>query len=331
MFGSAILDIAIGLIFVYLLLSLVCSAAKEMIEGLMRHRASDLENAMTDLLGKALADNVYAHGLITAMSKGTTKPSYIPAQTFALALMDTLSPATATAPGGAQNALTEAIPAATPMAPSPGLRVGAAAVAIPLTQQKALLSLIDSAGPDAVKLRENIETWFNGAMDRVTGIYKRRAQNWIFIIGAMIVCAINADTIAIADALSRDSTLRASLVAAATERVKTPLATQPAPATPGTPAPSPSQTNQQLQDIAKDISGISSLGIPLGWNKKPAKQPAKAGQPEEPEEAWYEQILGLLLTTLAVSLGAPFWFDTLNKAINIRAAMKPDKPAPAKP
>ena len=302
MFGSTILDIAIGLVFVYLMFSLVCSAAKELVEGLLRHRASDLENAMNDLLGPALAGIVYTHGLIAALSKGTTKPSYIPAQTFALALMDTLVPATAETPGGAQNALTAAV---VPLAPSPELRAGASAAAIPGPQQKALLSLIDSAGPDAVRLRENIENWFNDAMDRVTGIYKRRSQNIIFVLGLAIVCVENADSIAIVNALSHDAALRTSLVAAAQEYAKTPV-----PATP---------TGQTSTKTIKDVTAeIVSLGLPLGWHRLP-----EGGQ-------WLEKLLGLVLTALAVSLGAPFWFDTLNRVTNVRAALKPDKPASAK-
>ena len=48
--------------------------------------------------------------------------------------------------------------------------------------------------------------------------------------------------------------------------------------------------------------------------------------------------LGLLLTAFAISQGAPFWFDLLNKIIVIRSTVKPreksgeqpskDKPAP---
>jgi hypothetical protein len=33
--------------------------------------------------------------------------------------------------------------------------------------------------------------------------------------------------------------------------------------------------------------------------------------------------LGWLLTALAVSLGAPFWFDMLNKIIVVRSTVKP--------
>jgi uncharacterized protein involved in cysteine biosynthesis len=32
--------------------------------------------------------------------------------------------------------------------------------------------------------------------------------------------------------------------------------------------------------------------------------------------------LGLLLTTFAASLGAPFWFDALNESVNLRGTGK---------
>ena len=38
--------------------------------------------------------------------------------------------------------------------------------------------------------------------------------------------------------------------------------------------------------------------------------------------------LGWLLTALAVSMGAPFWFDLLNKFIVIRSTVKPKEKSP---
>jgi hypothetical protein len=41
------------------------------------------------------------------------------------------------------------------------------------------------------------------------------------------------------------------------------------------------------------------------------------------------KIVGLLITVLAVSQGAPFWFDLLQKAVNLRLAgdLPPDSRA----
>src|SRR4051812_39062997 len=97
MFGSEILDVAIGMIFVYLLLSLICSAVNEMIEAQMKNRARDLEKGIRNLLTDTnLADKLYEHPLIKGLyidKKG--KPSYIPARTFALTLLNIVAPADA--------------------------------------------------------------------------------------------------------------------------------------------------------------------------------------------------------------------------------------------
>ena len=48
---------------------------------------------------------------------------------------------------------------------------------------------------------------------------------------------------------------------------------------------------------------------------------------------WYfYKFIGLAMTALLISLGAPFWFDLLNKLVNLRAAGKPPEPStPEKP
>src|ERR1041384_636043 len=109
MFGSSIIDIAIGMVFVYLLLSLICSAANEIIERYSRKRASDLENGIKEMLLNPdgtgdLVERLYKHPLVYSLYAkpytpgAKTLPSYIPARNFALALMDLV------AKGGAQGA-----------------------------------------------------------------------------------------------------------------------------------------------------------------------------------------------------------------------------------
>src|ERR1700748_2112946 len=98
MFGSEMLDIAIGMIFVYLLLSLICSSINELIERQLKNRAADLEAGLRELLGDdtgtGLVAELYQHGMINGLFKGDYKPtdqsnlpSYIPARNFALAIM----------------------------------------------------------------------------------------------------------------------------------------------------------------------------------------------------------------------------------------------------
>src|SRR5262249_51338481 len=236
MFGSSLLDVAIGLVFIYLVVSLVCSAANEVLEGWLKNRSTDLERGIRELFGldpnaKApelmveLYNSPMVNGLFKGkygeeakglwqrllawLRKGPNLPAYIPARNFALALMDiatihgappSASPPTgiSSPPAGIDSALSGAtgatpptppanvtitltsVPPAPPAPGQPGnrltdLRNGVVNNQIlPEQVKSALLTLIDAAGNDVAKARENIENWFNSSMDRVSGWYKRR-------------------------------------------------------------------------------------------------------------------------------------------------------------
>ena len=362
MFGLSLLDVAIGTMFVFLLLSLVCSAINEIIEAWLKRRASYLERGIREMLddpaGGGLTQAVYNHPLVSALFQGqydpakisggeyernSNLPAYIPSRNFALALMDVILPAQAA--GGAGGVTPSGATGATPAA-DPNLKVNTdappataapGAANNPLTPLReavgattggqartALLSLIDAAGDDVAKARENIENWFNSTMDRVAGMYKRRAQWMILFLGLGVAIALNADTIYIVRALSNDSTLRASLVAAAQEYAKQP----------------PNADSKPEERLKENYNAIQSLGLPIGWSKAPGGDPARRS-PGLPWRdiglgdwlvAWarlfYWHWLGWLLTAAAVSQGAPFWFDLLNKIIVVRSTVKPREKSP---
>src|SRR5262245_61554631 len=101
MFNSGILDVVLGLIFIYLLLSLVCTAVNEWIESFLKKRSATLEQGIRELLDDqknedGLACELYKHPLVFSLYRGDYKPlvtkknlpSYIPAKNFAIALMD---------------------------------------------------------------------------------------------------------------------------------------------------------------------------------------------------------------------------------------------------
>jgi hypothetical protein len=197
MFGSTLLDIFIGLIFVYLLLSLICSALSEIIEAWLKKRATNLERAIAELLldrqGTGLVQQLYKHPLVNGLFKGeyktslnkewwrniisiTNLPSYIPARNFALALMDIVLPGQANTPSGAAGAaVSQPTPPAGAYNPLKPLRDAIfkeekGKPQLDAKMKQALTALVDAAGNDASKARENIEAWFNSAMERVSGL-----------------------------------------------------------------------------------------------------------------------------------------------------------------
>ena len=101
MFGSSILEVAIGVVFIYLLLSLICSAINEGISSIINKRGRNLFEGIKNLLNDpkftGLAQQLYTHRLVDGISKEATNPakpnrapSYMPSKTFALALLDLL-------------------------------------------------------------------------------------------------------------------------------------------------------------------------------------------------------------------------------------------------
>lgn len=290
-----ILDVAIGVIFVYILVSIVCTAIREGIEAGMKTRAVYLEHGLQELLHEKTAEGtvkkIYDHPLIfglfsgdyrktkSLMNFGYNLPSYIPARSFAIALMDV----------AARGAATDAV-SADPNGPVVSLESVRANVANlqnpPL--QRVLLSAIDTAQGDLNRVQANIEAWFDSAMDRISGAYKRSTQWIILAIALTVTIVMNVDTIAIVNHLMRDEAARELVVEIARKN--------------------PDGTATQLK----------TLDLPIGW------------EPGFAFPAWpgLTTIVGWLLTAFAATLGAPFWFDVLNKVMVIRSTVKPHEKSP---
>lgn len=329
MFGSDILDIVIGMVFVFLLLSLICSGLNEFLEALVKNRARDLERGIRELIGDPenttnFIEKIYNHGLVNSLFKGCYSPdkkrnlpSYIPATNFALAVIDLIK-----------------------NPPATGLK-------LPDNLKKAYSIFEVQAAGDEAKLQANLEDWFNTGMDRVSGWYRRRAQ-WILIaLGLIVAIAVNADALQIARVLSNDASLRKGLVAMAQARASQPLMptqTVPPPANNAVasnsdpvqagPAvvPATLQTEQagpsqqtSADQVQQTVAAIQSIGLPVGW-KAATLQPgenvfthavfAAPGSVKEHGIGW-------LLTAIAASMGAPFWFDLVGKFVSVRSTMKP--------
>lgn len=92
MFNSQVLDVIVGLVFIYLLLSIICTATNEMIVALFYLRARNLLKGIVNLLADKRSNGFYNHPLIRGLSRGNKKPSYIPVYTFVLALLDDIAP-----------------------------------------------------------------------------------------------------------------------------------------------------------------------------------------------------------------------------------------------
>jgi len=318
-FGSAILEVAIGIVFVYLLVSIICSSIREGVEAFLKTRAAYLERGIRELLhdpqGKRLARSVYEHPLIYSLyavkyspggrggkkpgllASGKGLPSYIPARNFAAALLDIAA-----------------------RGPDPALASDSRAPVLSLEEireniinidcepvQRVMLTAIDSAQGSLDRARQNLEAWYDSGMDRVSGWYKRSTQWILFWVALLVVVSLNVNTITIADFLYRDDTARAAIVARAEAA-----------------AADTAFASRGYQAAKQELDALT---LPIGWSRGWGAP----GQPSGGGDVWnglFGPILGWLLTAFAATMGAPFWFDLLNKMVVVRSTVKPREKSP---
>jgi hypothetical protein len=291
-----VLDVVVGLAFMYFVLSVVCSSISEGLSSILNLRAKNLETGLRSLLGsKQAADDFFEDWRIDALGKpkrsgGSRKPSYLPPRTVALVIFDTFM--TAGEDGRS-------------------LAVNETAVSNAKLDQRAqawLRHVADEAD-DVGEARRRLESSFNDVMDRAAGWYKRNVQVILLVLGLAVAGGLNADTINVADRLSRDSAIRAAVVAQAQKAVP------------------PTDTTPTATAVEGQIRAARATALPLGW--APENVPdGKLG--------WIllQKVGGLLLTTFALMLGAPFWFDVLGKVARLRASgihPEPPRDADSKP
>lgn len=316
MLNSAILEVGIGLILVYLVFGLVCAAINEQIARMFTLRAETLwagiRSLLTDGPGTGLARNIYNHDIIRSLSlkegsrtSGQTddpwdrdKPSYIPSRLFVLALLDQIAKGASqvvTSPPGAPSSVSDLL---SQLQDSN----------VPQALKDTLRPLIQEAGDDLGKARKNVEAWYDAGMERASGWYKQKVQLIIITIAIIVTFATNADSLMIANRLFANPAERERIVAEAGKY-------------------SSASASAASAALPKPVSDI------LGWSphrdiSDPEFNPADPRALPNSFGGWLTKLAGILLTAFAASLGAPFWFDVLGKITNLRPG-KPQADIPA--
>ncbi|MFQ6028940.1 MAG: hypothetical protein ACE5Q6_15775, partial [Dehalococcoidia bacterium] len=243
-----------------------------------------------------LADKVLRHPLIRQLARSKHGPSYVPSKSFALALFDRIS----SAPSVVDETI-DTLKGKVANMPEGSLKT-------------ILASHVNSAGGDIEKARENIEKWFDDSMERVSGWYTRKTRLVGLFLAIIVVVVVNADSLMISNTLAKNDALRDTLVEAASN-------------------PDFNEANLKAEVDCKTSPDnincqIEKAAIPAGWDfpekfSAPAAEwpsAAERGIPQGLE--WVTKVVGLLITAVAVSLGAPFWFRFLGRLMNLRQGLR---------
>ena len=361
MFGSVVLDVAIGMAFVYLLLSLIASVMQEMLSAFMQLRPANLERGLRSLfsgdsLGAEmdLVNSIYDHGLVrglysdpqmdsdvmpgrfrrmmdavrllarrligispdrplTIQANPLLLPAYIPSRTFALALIDILN-ANKAMGEEAMRSITKTLAEHNWI-----YRDNKAG--------QALFALAIDAKGDVAAFQRNLEQWYNDAMDRVSGWYKRYTQRVLIVLGLLLAIVFNVSSVRVARTLWLDRDARQTMVNAAGNYAKEHPAAANEAATTEPEKADLGKLRQQLQSNVDVFSEVTTSSLlPVGWKHSWGDYVSlyKADRKGAALSA-LTLLAGWFVTALAISFGAPFWFDTLNRFMVVRSTVKPQE------
>lgn len=183
---------------------------------------------------------------------------------------------------------------------------------IPLSLKENLIALshraqakVMTVEEDLERLSQEMEIWFDNSMERASGVYKRNAKGFAFLLGLVIALAVNADSIHLINRLSTDGALRniivenASLIEAQCK-------------------------DQSLDCIQKQTKNtLNNISLPIGWTKENIRNQWSSSFDSNPQILlilWQTllTIFGWLISAIAISMGSSFWFELLGKIINVR-------------
>ena len=346
MFGSDILEVAIGMVFLYLFMSMIASALREAFEALLQQRSAFLERGLKEMLRTGHATTwiaeFYNHPMISSLYRGTygscsKLPAYIPKQSFSLAILDMVA-------GASAAGKTLSIPDLAQTLKDSGA---------PNDVQRVVLMALSAAGNDVAAVRKHLEDWYDATMTRVSGWYAKRSAAFLFAFGLGAAVALNVDSITIAKSLIVDKPLRQAIVAQAEKYVGDPANRPRSSAETGNPSTSAPPANPAGADTTSGGAStarktsfddlrteFAEIGYPIGWtfdgglypSPQACRHTASANGDIKTEctlkggelwGVWLLAIMGWLITAIAIMLGAPFWFDLLNKLVSLRSTLKP--------
>jgi hypothetical protein len=295
MFGSAVVDLVIGMLFVFLVFSLVVSGINEAITRLLVSRSRQLWRAMKELLDggagsgdqrppkdavagedSPLSLKLYTHPVIhqleTAVRDKHSRLSHIPSTEFARGLVGVLVPEgeNATTVQQIRNRIQE----------------------LPDSLKKPLLPIASEAGEQVDKLRRGIGEWFDTKMSALATVYRRKTKWVMFVLGLIVAVTLNVDAIGAAQQLYRDQVLRTAVAQQAVD-----VATD-----------CQSEQGADVEECTRNAVGNldGSVRLPAGWTGKTLSD----------VDGW--QILGWLIAAVALGQGAPLWFNLLRRVGSVR-------------
>lgn len=326
MFANSILDVVIGLTFVFFVCSLAVSGMNELVRKVLNTRAKALWTSINRMLdesetapqseritarleavplrgqpalrsgipdsdgGATLAARLFDHPVIGRLDPTRlNKPSrisHIPPTDFARALVDILTPDDA-----AGNKQWD--------------RIGAEIAKLPRPLRSQFQLLYEESQGSVLQFRQAIEGWFNDGMARVSRWYKQRTRVAMVGYGLLVAVLFNVSAVNVTAELYANDVVRETVVQLAATEI----------------------TQEDIQDctnptcVEEAVGNVVDTGLPVLWRSCVNENDSKVLCGFEDGRAIAGTVIGWLITAAALSVGAAFWFALLGRAFRLRTSM----------
>lgn len=175
--------------------------------------------------------------------------------------------------------------------------------------RRANLAILHEAETDFVA---KINGWFDQTIDRVSQRFTLSTRVVTFFCGLILAVSLQIDTVSLVNRISVDDALRDSLSKQAV-------------------AISDAEAKQATATLGKNDSEASRLNSDLYKN---VIAQGVISMPSYPRDfarfTDLQHVLGIIFTTLLLSLGAPFWYGALSQLVQFRSKITQDDDAQRK-
>jgi hypothetical protein len=310
------IDVLIGLTVVMLALSMAVTVMTQAVVSAVNTRGGHLRRGLVDLLGllsrdlqggtaHAIATAVLKHPLVSAAGKRLG--SVVQREEFTKLLMHFATGAQEGLATGVRDALKKALSANGISDPDTtlksirtvALQLEASRPELPASLRQTLAILSEASSDYVAK----VNTWFDQTMDRVSQRFASHTRGITFAAGFLLAAVLQVDTLLLVNRLSADDKMREAFVAQGT-KMHADQAGQ------GAPVATADLDRSYRAFLAEH--GVITVPTTLGdW--------VQGWQRVNP--------VGILVTGLLLSLGAPFWYNSLGRLLQLRSALavKDDK------
>ncbi len=175
----------------------------------------------------------------------------------------------------------------------------AAIQVLPPDARTKLTAVLSGVANDAASVRTGVEEWFDRQMGAASAWYRKQTRWFLFVAGLVLAVTLNVDAVHAATTLYRDDQTRAAVVGLAERASESDCVSDGQQSSAGS-------AQVDLDCVRNSVGG--SISLPIGWTDIEADNAVD----------WSLRVLGWLFVAGAVTLGAPFWFDLLRRALVVK-------------